>query len=212
MEEQKQRVSREPESLAPIQLERASVEDEVAQMKTGQALRLTLTLLIGVAGAFGIVKWMGTIDHSQAYAHAADRLEEIDGQQGDAYLRCALPNLQNSQLSSSTALHSAIEVVSERFDKRYAQQLSGCAYLLDALGSALDTVQAPPDMTRRLERLRSSARNFAQAWEHYRAYLKDPTQRYDYVQAAPLIEKISVAWQDYQTQRTQTTSALRARE
>jgi hypothetical protein len=212
MEEQKPRVSREPESLAPIQLERVSVEDEVAQMKTGKALRLTLTLLIGVAGVFGAVRWMGTIDHSQAYAHAADRLEEIDAQQGDAYLRCALPNLQNSQLSSATALHSAIEIVSERFDKRYAQQLAGCAYLLDALESAIGTVQAPPDMTRRLEALRVSAQNFAQAWEHYRAYLKDPTQRYDFVQATPLIEKISVAWQGYQTQRTQTTAALRARE
>jgi hypothetical protein len=212
MEEQKQRVSREPESLAPIQLERVSVEDEVAQMKTGKGLRLTLTLLIGVAGVFGIMRWMGTIDHSQAYAHAADRLEEIDAQQGEAYLRCALPNLQNSQISSSTALHSAIEVVSERYDKRYAQQLAGCAYLLNALESALSTVQAPPDMTRRVEGLRLSAQNFAQAWEHYRAYLKDPAQRYDYVQATPLIEKISVAWQGYQTQRAEATAALRARE
>lgn len=211
MEEPK-RTAREPDSLAPIQLERVSVEEEVAQMKTGKALRLALTLMVGVTGAFGVVRWMGRIDNSQAYAQAADRLEQIDSQQGEAFLRCVLPNLQNTQLSSATELHSAIEIVSERFDKRYAQQLASCAYLLDDLEDALGSVRAPADMTRKVETLRLSAQTFAQTWQHYRAYLQDPAQRYDFVQATPLIEKISVAWQGYQTQRAETKAALRAHE
>jgi hypothetical protein len=209
MEEQK-RVTREPESLAPIQLERASVDDEVAQMKTGKGLRLAITLLACAAAVFGVVRWMSSIDTQQAYAHAADRVEEIDAQQGEAFLRCALPNLQNSQLNSASALHSAIETVSERFDKRYAHQLASCSYLLNDLQAALGTVQVPPDMTRHMEGLRHSAQDFAQAWHNYQVYLQDPAQRYDYVQATPLIEKISVAWQGYQTQRTETNTALRS--
>ncbi|HEX4354869.1 MAG TPA: hypothetical protein VHZ95_18185, partial [Polyangiales bacterium] len=122
------------------------------------------------------------------------------------------PNLQHSQLSSATALHTAIETVSERFDKRYAQQVSGCRYLLDELQEALGTIRAPADMTLRVEGLRHSAQAFASAWDRYRTYLQDPAQRYDFVQATPLIEKISVAWEGYQTQRTDTRTALRARE
>jgi hypothetical protein len=211
MEEQK-RVTREPESLAPIQLERVSLDEEVAQMKTGKGLRLTLTLLIGAAAVFGVVRWMGNLDTAQAYAHAADRVEEIDAQQGGAFLRCALPNLQNSQLTSASALHSAIETVSERLDKHYAHQLASCASLLEEFETALGTVRAPADMKLRIEGLRRSAHDFAQAWHNYQAYLQDPAQRYDFVQATPLIEKIGVAWQGYQTQRTEADSALRSHE
>jgi hypothetical protein len=210
--EQHTRVTREADSLAPIQLERTSVEEEVSRMKTGKGLRLTLTLLVVTLAVVGGTRWMGKIDAAQAYAHAADQLEAIDSQQGEAYLRCALPNLQHSQVSSASALHSAIELASERFDKRYAKQLASCTYLLDALQSSLGTVRAPADMTLPVERLRHSAQAFGQAWEHYRVYLQDPAQRYDFVQATPLIEKIAVAWAGYQTQRDEAKAALRSRE
>jgi hypothetical protein len=181
-------------------------------MKTGKGLHLTVTLLVAAIGLVGGARWMGRIDAHQAYAHAADQLDAIDSQQGDAFLRCALPNLQHSQLSSATALHSAIEIVSERFDKRYAQQVSGCRYLLDELQDELGTIRAPADMTLRVDGLRHAAQDFTSAWDRYRSYLQDPSQRYDFVQATPLIEKISVAWENYQTQRTDTRVALRARE
>ena len=76
--------------------------------------------------------------------------------------------------------------------------------------SVAATVQPPPDMTHRLEGLRHAAQGFAQAWHNYQLYLQDPAQRYDFVQATPLIEKIGVAWQGYKTQRTETNTALRS--
>jgi hypothetical protein len=209
---QYKRTTREPDSLAPIQLDRISVEEEVLQMKTGKGLRLTVTLLLATLAVVGGTRWMGRIDATQAYAHAADQLEAIDSHEGEAFLRCALPNLQASQLSSGSALHSAIEITSERFDKRYAKQLVSCTYLLDELQTSLGTLRAPADMTLRVEALRHSAQDFGQAWSRYRGYLQDPTQRYDFVQATPLIEKIAVAWDNYHAKRDEAKVALRARE
>lgn len=202
---------REPESLAPIQLERISVDEEVAQMKRGKGMQLVLTALVIALGVAGGSRWMSDIDASQAYAAAADRLEAIDSQQGDAYLRCALPNVQNSQLSSASSLHNAIEIASERLEKRYGKLLEQCDYLLVGLTSALSAMRAPADMTRRMDDLRVSADQLGDAFQDYRDYLLDPAKPYDYVQATPLIEKIANHWQQYENARAQARSALRAR-
>jgi hypothetical protein len=202
---------KDPDSLAPVQLERTSLGEDVALLKRGKGLHLVVTLLIAAVAVVGGTRWMGHIDAVQAYAHAAEQLAAPNTQGGDEFLHCALPNLQPSQLAAAQSLHNAIEVMSERLDKKYGSQLERCAYLLDNLQNGLSAVRAPSDMTRRLDGLRSSAREFSDAWNNYRAYLQDPTQRYDYVRATPMIEKITLAWQAYRTQRNDTQAALRAR-
>jgi hypothetical protein len=209
MQQYKPGTRREPDSLAPVQLERAGIDEEIAQMKRGKGMRLTLTLLVAAIGVVGGTRWMGKIDDSQAYAAAAERLESIDSQQGEAFLRCALPNVQNSQLGSAPALLNAIEIASDRLDKRYGKLLEQCDYLLDGLTSSLSGLRAPADMTRRLQTLQSSASQLSSAFQDYRDYLLDPNKRYDYVQALPMIEKIANHWQEYQTARADAKTALR---
>jgi hypothetical protein len=211
MEPERVPVRNDPNSLAPIQLERTSLEDDVASMKSGKGLRLAATLLVTAAAVVGGTQLLGAMDTHQAYAHAAEQLEVIDAQQSEAFLRCALPNLQRTQLSTPTALHTAIEIVSERMDKQYGRLLGQCEPLLQSFEQAVNQVKAPSDMTRRLQALSVAAGDLGRSWTDYRTYLQDPAQRYDYVQAAPRIEKITLAWSAYQTQRTQAKEALSAR-
>jgi hypothetical protein len=151
------------------------------------------------------------MDAHQAYAHAAEQLEVIDSQQSEAFLRCALPNIQRAQLSDPSALHTAIEIASERMDKGYGRVLAQCEPLLQSFEEGVNGIKAPSDMTRRLQTLSFAAGALGQAWGDYRTYLQDPAQRYDYVQATPRIEKITTAWSNYQTQRTQVRDALSAK-
>jgi hypothetical protein len=202
----------DPDSLAPVALERASVDDEVSKMRRGNTLPLALSLVASTIAAIAGIHWLGGIDRQQAYARAAEQLETIDAQQSEAFLRCALPNVQRSQLSSTQALHNAIEIVSERFDKFYARQLVHCSNYLDDLNNELNRVRVPADMQRGLTSLRQTAQGFGRAWDNYRLYLEDPTQRYDYVQAAPLIEKVTLAWADYRTQQIRIRAKLRAHD
>jgi hypothetical protein len=199
-------------SLAPIQLERTSVDEEVALMKRGKGLRLTVTLLVSLVAIAGGARLLSNMDTTRAYASGADRLDAIDAQQSEAFLRCALPNLQRAQVASASALFSAIEFATERFDKQYGKQLAQCAPLLGELQHALDGVRAPSDMTLRVQSVRVSAQELGQAWNAYRVYLQDPNKRYDYVQATPMIEKISEAWETYRGQLDSTKAALRSHQ
>jgi len=211
-QEYKPGTRREPDSLAPVQLERTSIEEEIALMQRGKALPLTLSLLLATLAATAGVRWVGQLDAQQVYAHAAERLESIDSQQGEAFLRCALPNVQRSQLNSTIALHTAIEIASERFDKFYGRQLAHCARYLTDLETELASVRVPSDMTRQVSALRNAAREFERAWNNYRAYLQDPALPYDYVRATPLIEKVTLAWGSYRAQQAEITAVLRAHQ
>jgi hypothetical protein len=201
----------DPNSLAPIQLERASVEEDVASMKSGKGLRLTATLLVTAVAVVGGTQLLGAMDAHQAYAHAAEQLELIDSQQSEAFLRCALPNIQRAQLNDPSALHTAIEIASERMDKGYGRVLAQCEPLLQSFEEAVNGIKAPSDMTRGMQGLSLAAGELVRSWASYRTYLQDPAQRYDYVQATPRIEKITTAWASYQTQRTQVRDGLSAK-
>jgi hypothetical protein len=199
----------DPHSIAPIQIEIAGIDEDLAAMKRGKGARLWITLLCCGLGVFGIARWMENIDGAQAYAAAAERLEAINAQQGNAFMRCVLPDLQRSQLASRQALHTALENASERAQKHYGKQLQRCALLSGELEQQLNKLDVPADMYRQVQGVRSSVRELNQALAAYRGYLQDPVRPYDYVQATPMIERLTNAWANYEDQRTQVNRALR---
>lgn len=199
----------DPHSLAPVQLEVADIDQDIALLKRGKGARLLFTLLCCGLAAFGIVRWMEDIDGSQAYAASAERLETIHAQQGNAFMRCVLPDVQRSQLASRQALHTAFENASERAQKHYGKQLQRCAVLSGELEHQLNQLDVPADMYRQVQGVRSAVRELNQALAAYRGYLQDPVRPYDYVQATPMIERLTNAWASYEDQRTQVNRALR---
>jgi hypothetical protein len=202
-------VREDPHSLSPIQLEAPppSIDEDLARLKRGRSARLLATALMSGLAAFGVAKWMENIDGSQAYAAAAERVEEINSQQGTALLRCMLPDLQRSQFQDESSLHTALEVASERSGKAYAKQLRSCAPLSEALALRVDTLNVPADMASRVATLRGYANDVDQALGVYRKYLED--HAYDFVQATPMIERVAVAWTGYDQERAQLNQALR---
>lgn len=202
-------VREDPHSLSPLQLEAPNIDEDLAQLKRGKSARLYATVALSGLAAFGVAKWMENIDGSQAYAAAAERVEAINAQQGTALLRCMLPELQRSQVADQSALHTALEVASERAGKAYGRQLRQCAPLSEDLSLRIDALQVPADMASRLTNLRSYANEVDEAIAVYRAYLEDPARAYDFVQATPLIERVAIAWTVYEDQRARLNQALR---
>ncbi|MET0389849.1 MAG: hypothetical protein ABW321_28010 [Polyangiales bacterium] len=198
----------DPHSLAPIQLEGTSVEEDAAKIRGGRGLRMTLTVVSLGAAIVGGTQLLRAMDTQQAYAQAAAQLEHVDTQESEAHLRCALPNLQRSQLDTQAAMHNAIEIASERMDKGYGKLLAKCTPLLESFTASVDGIRAPANMTQKLRALSNSAGELNRSWSAYRDYLQRPGQPYDYVQAAPMIEKITTAWQGYRSADRQTREAL----
>jgi hypothetical protein len=209
MTEQFVKPREDPHSLAPIQIEGTSIEEDIAALSRGRGTRLVFTALCAGLLAFGVIQWMDGIDGTRAYAAAADRLEAIHAQQANVFIHCALPNLQRSQISSEKSLHTAIEVVSERLQKQYGRQLERCGTSLDGLEVQLAGLVVPADTRPKLEALRTASSELNFAIAGYRHYLVDPAVSYDFVQATPRIEKIALAWSDYETKRRELSRALR---
>lgn len=209
MTERFEKMREDPHSLAPIQIEGTSIDEDIAALSRGRGTRLMFTALCAGLLAFGVFEWMEGIDGSRAYAAAAERLEAIHTQQATVFIHCALPNLQPSQISSEKSLHTAIELVSERLQKQYGRQLERCGTSLDGLEVQLAGLVVPPDTRPKLEALRTAASELNFAIAGYRHYLVDPALSYDYVQATPRIEKIALAWSDYDIKRRELSRALR---
>ena len=198
----------DPHSLAPIQLEGLSVQEEAAQLKRGRGLRLALnlTLLVAVASAAG--QWLKSVDTKNSYNQAAAQLDRSETVQAESFMRCVLPDLQPSQLTSTVTLYGTIEYLTEQLGKAYGDQLAACAPLLDEFESTVHNIRAPADMTRRLQEVSLAASALKHSWQSYQDYLQTPNQPYDYVKAAPLIDRITVAWQTYQKANSKTRQAL----
>ena len=172
-------------------------------------LWLLITALFSGVAVFGLVQWMQNIDGTQAYAAAAEQLETINAQSGAALLRCVLPDLHRSQVTSQQALHTAFEVASERSQKHYGKQLQHCTPLSDKLAEQLNGLEVPADMVRHAQAVRAAAGELTQSLTAYRTYLQDPSRPYDFVQATPLIDRVANAWSTYEAQRQSFNQALR---
>ncbi len=198
----------DPHSLAPIQLEAASVQEEAAQLKRGRGVRLALNMTLLVALAVGAGQWLNSVDTKNSYNHAAAQLDRSESTQAEGFMRCVLPDLQASQLTSTVTLYGTIENLTEQLGKAYGDQLAACAPLLEEFESTVHKIRAPADMTRRLQEVSLAASAVKQSWQSYQEYLQTPNQPYDYVKAAPLIDRITLAWQTYHTTNGETKQAL----
>lgn len=198
----------DPHSLAPIQLEPASVQEEAAKLKRGRGLRLALNLAALVAVATIAGQWLNRVDARNAYNHAAAQLDRAENTQAEGFMRCVMPDLQPAQLTSMVTLYGTIENLTEQLGKAYGDQVAACAPLLDDFEKTVHDIKAPSDMTRRLHEVSLAASAVKQSWQTYQEYLQTPNQPYDYVKAAPLIDRITVAWQAYTKVNTETKQAL----
>jgi hypothetical protein len=211
MPEPDQEARKAPHSLTPVQLERAAHDEDIAQLRSGRGLRLGLAFVVVVAAVIGVMQLLRTMDTRQSYAQAADQLERSDIEQREAFMRCALPNVTRSQLTSPAALRNAIETVSGRMERGYGRVLNTCTPLYASFEQAIKDIKAPADVGPRVEAVSIAATDFGRAWSGYRDYLQGPGLAYDPAQAAPLIEKITSTWQGYETAREQAKQALSAK-
>ena len=209
MEDSAKPVRDDPHSLAPVQIEKAEIDEDLALLKRGKGARLVLTVVLSGLAVFGLARWMQNIDGAQAYAGAAERVDSINSQEGTALMRCVLPDAPRSQIATRQAMHTALEHASERAQKYYGTLLQRCATLSENLEQQLNQVGVPPDLQGQMQSLRGAARELNRSLASYRAYLQDPSKPYDYVQATPLIERVSIAWANYENERTQTSRLLR---
>lgn len=198
-------------SLAPVQIERANDDADLASMRGHKGPRIVIAVVVVAALGFGGLKLLQSMDAHQAYAQAGEQLERSDVEQRDAFIRCALPNQPSAQLASPSGLQSALEIATDRMGKTYSKVLTKCVPLLENFKQAVASVKAPSDTAPKVQAVSKAANDFAAAWIGLRDFMQNTTD-YDRTQAAPRIEAITSTWEAYQTERVKAKAALSARQ
>jgi hypothetical protein len=200
-----------PQSLAPIQIEGARDDQDIAQLRGRRGLRFGLGFVVLVALIAGGAQLLKSMDAHQAYARAAEGLERVDVEQREAFMRCALPNVQRSQLAATNGLHGALESATERAGKAYGKTLAKCTPLLESFQQAVHKIEAPADLKPQVAAVSDAADDFGKAWLSYKDFLQRSAGPYDSAQTAPWIDNIETAWDSYTSARTRAKDALTAR-
>lgn len=207
MSQSKEQAREDPHSLAPIAIGGTSDEQDIAKMRSGRGLRVALTLLVAAAAVVGGAQLLRSMDTRQTYVMAASQLERSDTEQREAFMRCALPNYQRSQVINAGSLRSAVESASERMEKNYAKLLAKCTPLMAGFQQAITDIKAPDDVSAPVNAVNKAVADLSLAFNNYREFLQH-AQGYDAAQTAPLIEAIGTSWQSYLTTREQAKQAL----
>jgi hypothetical protein len=198
------------DSIAPVQVQRTSVEDEVAQMNRGKGRQITAVVaVIALSGLAGTYLLRG-MDAHQRYEDAIVNLDQLHKDHADAHLQCVLENTNRSLVSSADKLHQVITRYSERHGAGYARRLTECAPTLAGLVPALNKLQPPKEVDADLRSLRTAATDLQRVWDEYRAYLASGSA-YDEAQASPRIDQITSSWSGYQAQRVRLERDLRGK-
>lgn len=200
-----------PPSLAPVQVERPSDELDLAGMRGRRGPRIMIGIAVLAVVGIGVLQLLRSMDARQAYAQAAEKLEQTDVEQREAFMRCALPNQQRAQLAAPSALQVAIEIATDRMGKTYAKVLTKCQPLLDGFEQSVANIKAPADTAPSVQAVSKATNEFAAAWIGLRDFMQNSPD-VSREQIAPHISAITKAWQTYQDERTKAKAALSARQ
>jgi hypothetical protein len=205
------RTKSEQDSLAPLQLDRASVEEEAASMNRGKGRQLLA--IAGIAGLLliGGAAAMKGLEREQGYSQAGAALGEIKDRHVDAYMACALPGVPALNVASSERLHSSLENFAERFQKDYGLVLRRCEPRLEGLVADLAQAPVPRDMKPALAELQTAASSLYSAAASLRDYLEDPSKAYDYVTVTGHIDRLAKARTRYSERQTEFELILNAK-
>jgi len=191
---------REQDSLAPMQLDRLSIEEEVATMNRGKGAQLLAVAVIVSVFAIGGAWTMKQLDRTQAEGQAGAAVAGLREAHVDAYLKCAIPDAPVGVFSSSERLHSAIEIIAERYQKAYARTLESCEPKLAGLVPSLAEAAVSPALEPAVTGLRAAAVSVEESATDLRGYLGDPRRGYDYVEVTAFIDRLARASAAYYKQ------------
>lgn len=197
------------DSLAPIQLERRSVEEEVALMGKGQGRSLWTAGALGVLALAGGLVLLQQLEANHRIAQAGEAVTAMDTRGFAAFAHCALPALPATRMDNDDHLRTALERRSERHGRGYAGMLRQCGPPLYELQTALEGLQTPALLGAQRDEMRRGVDALVGATRDYAAYL-DARGGYDFVSAQPKIEAFALAWQQYRDARRAMAEGVRA--
>ena len=196
------------ESLTPLELETEGVLDEAAAMNRGKLGQLLGLGALAVATAVGGTFLLGDMDEKQALADAGSVVDALTEDHFDAFWRCALPGIPRNQVGTPIKLGTAIERLSERSGRQYANQVRKCREQhLDPLGPQVTAAGVPVELQPHMDALAAATATLRRSWNDHLAYLDKGSYATD--DARPLVAAIAASRDGYDEAHQKLNEAIR---
>ncbi len=197
--------SRHEDSLASIQVDRLSVEDEAASMNRLRVWQLRGAIVAAIVLLGAGAMWMKGVDRRGAYSELGTGIAALRAGPLSAFVQCAAPGAQPSQLAAAGQLPAALLAASEHTGKGYTRALLHCSPLLEQAGLQLAALNVPSAVAPQAAALRAALSDLQATVE---SAVTVPS--YDSAKVVALTQKVAAGWQAYDEKQVALQTALRA--
>lgn len=203
-----QQIDPNSNSLVPVETD-ASLNEAVDSMDKGSGLKL-VGFAVGLAAVIAVaVAVLGNLDNRQAFVDAGARVAALKEDRFEAFLNCALVNMNQSQIKSADDLEFQLDKRAQHFGKPYAATLQKCAANLDTLERELATLAVPDPLKQQTKAMEKAAGEMRHALQNFVATSASGGPQYDAAASKPALSTLAKSWQRFAQSHTAFTDALR---
>ncbi len=209
MEEKKDEMR--PDSLAPVTIPEASVDEEAAAMNKGKSRTIIAAVVVAAICFIGAGVFLQNADEKSAFREAGQTLNGIKKRQFNRFWGCALEGVNLSDVRSNADLVAKIEIRSSAGRTRYGRMVRNrCVDILGEIASALDVLQVPSELKPQVEGMKKATTQLRDGWREYLTYITDPELNYDETRARRYLDKIALGWYGFSKDHAKLNKELKS--
>ena len=197
---QQQQYERVEDSLAPVAIERPTVDEAALAFQRGR--NQILMRLGGLASVALVALWFANdaMNALNARNEARTTLASIRADAFESFFFCALPDSMPERVPSREKLIAAFERNANREGNQYGPRLASCVDDLQRVNDGLNTMAVPKGAALQHRALQASAERLLEDFRSYAASLNSPRPP-DYVQALALMDRVASSYLGYERAR-----------
>jgi len=201
-----------PDSLAPVAVPEASVDEEAAAMNKGKGRTIISLVVVVTISIVGAGMFLQSADKKSAFREAGQTINGLKKRQFNRFWGCALEGVNLSDIRSNADLVAKIEIRSTADRTRYGRLIRNrCIDILDGVTAELNGLHVPDELKPRIEGLKKATSQLRDGWREYVTYITDPDLSYDETKARRYLNKIALGWYGFSKDHAKLNKTLQTR-
>jgi hypothetical protein len=198
------------DSIAPIELDRLTIEEEIASMNRGRGKSITGIVAAVAAAVVAVVLMLRTMDADRAYTETGAAVRGLAAEHFDSYWLCAVPAALRMPVDSGEKLATQLERVADHLGRSYGATLQRCEARLEPLPGKLGALAVPDALETDRARLVGASETLLSRVKALRERL-GAVESYSFASVASEIDGVAKAYDGFSTARSELLGAVDAR-
>lgn len=198
------------DSIAPVELDRITIEEEAAFMNRGRGKSITGIVAAVAAAVIAGVLMLRTMDTDRAYTETGAAVRALAAEHFDAYWQCSIPASVRVPVDSGEKLGVLLGRVADRLGRSYSATLQRCESRLEPLAAGLGALEVPKPLEADRAQLVTASEGLLTSVTALRERLAS-MEHYDLANVAGEIDGVAKAWDGFSTARADLLHSIDAR-